>query len=460
MHIELRRIQHNVRDIPHGIQPLSFRPNPLNHRLTAAHRVRPARLREAAHQCLFAGLQEDHPRRKHLAHLLQNRRKAIQPHALANIHHQGRELDLDRLADQVGKPRNQFQRQIVDRVVAQVLKRLQSRQLPRARHAGQDHQLAVLGRMLCCLRRTLRSHGAILALHRKPPTAISRLRRCRSCSGCVQGHVLFHRPRAPYTFHCLLLLANRLLLNRRQCIAKRHHHVGGLAGGDHALAPLVHGDIGDFAIFVDGQYDLRAGRAAYNLFNCPQPCRGFIFVFLRDDCLSSRVLDDHSFTSRLSSSLIYTPQVGYQRTRLWWVLGICMSSRYLATVRRVTRIPCRCNSAARWSSVSGLRGSSSSISFFTLRFSSTSGRSPPSGPFTPSLKKKRSSYTPCDVCTYLLATARLTVEGWTPISSATSLIIIGRNPCSPRSRNSCCRRTITSHVRTIVFFRCSILRSS
>src|ERR1035437_657268 len=26
--------------------------------------MRPARLREAAHQCLFAGLQEDHPRRK------------------------------------------------------------------------------------------------------------------------------------------------------------------------------------------------------------------------------------------------------------------------------------------------------------------------------------------------------------------------------------------------------------
>ena len=51
--------------------------------------------------------------------------------------------------------------------------------------------------------------------------------------------------------------------------------------------------------------------------------------------------------------------------------------------------------------------------------------SPPSGPFTDSLKNERSSSTPCGVCAYLLATARLTVEGCTPTSSATSLIIIG-----------------------------------
>ena len=40
-----------------------------------------------------------------------------------------------------------------------------------------------------------------------------------------------------------------------------------------------------------------------------------------------------------------------------------MSSRYFATVRRVTWMPCRCSSAASWSSVNGLRSSSSSISF-------------------------------------------------------------------------------------------------
>ena len=50
---------------------------------------------------------------------------------------------------------------------------------------------------------------------------------------------------------------------------------------------------------------------------------------------------------------------------------------------------------------------------------------PPSGPFTDSLKNERSSITPWGVCAYLLETARLTVEGCTPTSSATSLIIMG-----------------------------------
>ena len=40
------------------------------------------------------------------------------------------------------------------------------------------------------------------------------------------------------------------------------------------------------------------------------------------------------------------------------------------------------------------------------------------------------------MCAYLLATARLTVEGWTPISSATSLIIIGFSSSIPSSRKS------------------------
>ena len=77
------------------------------------------------------------------------------------------------------------------------------------------------------------------------------------------------------------------------------------------------------------------------------------------------------------------------------------------------------------SSVSGCAVSSSSIIFFTRRFSESSDISPPCGPFTDSEKKLRSSSTPCGVWTYLLATARLTVEGCTPTSSATSLIIMG-----------------------------------
>ncbi len=102
-----------------------------------------------------------------------------------------------------------------------------------------------------------------------------------------------------------------------------------------------------------------------------------------------------------------------------------MSSRYLATVRRVTWMPCDCRMRVICSSVNGRLGSSSSMSFFTRRLRMSSEVLPPSGPCTLSLKKYRNSNTPCGVWAYLLATARLTVEGCTPISSATSLIIMG-----------------------------------
>src|SRR5258706_3806454 len=58
----------------------------------------------------------------------------------------------------------------------------------------------------------------------------------------------------------------------------------------------------------------------------------------------------------------------YLRTRRWWVDGIRMSSRYLATVRRVTSIPSACSRSVMCSSVSGWPESSSSIIFLTLRF--------------------------------------------------------------------------------------------
>jgi len=85
------------------------------------------------------------------------------------------------------------------------------------------------------------------------------------------------------------------------------------------------------------------------------------------------------------------------------------------------------------------------------------GHSRALGPFTDSLKNERSSITPCGVCAYLLETARLTVEGWTPTSSATSLIIMGLSWSAPYSRKSGWRRMITWQTRRIVFLRCSML---
>src|SRR5437773_7687850 len=120
-------------------------------------------------------------------------------------------------------------------------------------------------------------------------------------------------------------------------------------------------------------------------------------------------------------------------TRRWCVLGMRISSRYFATVRRVTWMPASSSFCAMCSSVSGLDESSSSIIFFTNRFKVSRDIPPPSGPFTDSLKKDRSSSTPCEVCAYLLATARLTLEGCTPTSSPTSLLTLRRNASRPWS---------------------------
>src|ERR1017187_4974315 len=165
VYVELRRVQHHVGDVADGVEPLAFGAYALRHGL-AAHRVRPPRLGKPAHQRLFVRLQEYHAGRKRLSHLLQNRRKAVQPRRLAHIHHQRRARNLGRLPHQVGKAWNQFQRQVVHRVVAEVIKRLQRRQLPRAGHPGQNHQLVVArwtGSLPHRLRTALRGHGEILA---------------------------------------------------------------------------------------------------------------------------------------------------------------------------------------------------------------------------------------------------------------------------------------------------------
>src|SRR5579884_974049 len=60
-------------------------------------------------------------------------------------------------------------------------------------------------------------------------------------------------------------------------------------------------------------------------------------------------------------------QAFHVRWRRRWVLGMPISSRYLATVRRVTWMPCSASRRAISSSVRGWRGSSSSIILRTRR---------------------------------------------------------------------------------------------
>src|SRR6202023_1436236 len=67
----------------------------------------------------------------------------------------------------------------------------------------------------------------------------------------------------------------------------------------------------------------------------------------------------------------------YFFTLRWWVLGMRISSRYFATVRRVTWMPCDCRIRVICSSVSGLAGSSSSMSFLTRRLRMSNEVLPP-----------------------------------------------------------------------------------
>ena len=123
-------------------------------------------------------------------------------------------------------------------------------------------------------------------------------------------------------------------------------------------------------------FNLCSGRIVANSETCPPPENGYVTHKLRGtDAASSGFAGARPFRM---------PQL---RTRRWCVDGIFMSSRYLATVRRVTLMPRFCKRAVICSSVSGLVRSSSPIIFFTMRLSSSSGVPPPNGPCTASEKK-------------------------------------------------------------------------
>jgi hypothetical protein len=144
VHIELRRIQHDIGDIPNRIQPLALCADRFHHRIASSHRMRPPRLREAPNQRLFVCLQKDHARWQYLAHVLQNRGKLIQPHPFAHVDHERSAFNLRRLPHQVRKSRHQLQRQVVHRVIPKILEGLQRRQLSRPGEPGQNYQLAAI----------------------------------------------------------------------------------------------------------------------------------------------------------------------------------------------------------------------------------------------------------------------------------------------------------------------------
>src|SRR5882757_6175902 len=125
MHVELRRIEQDIGDVANWVQTLTLSPDRLDDHLAATKRMWPPRLREAPHQHILVRLQKDHPCRQYSPDLLQNRRKLVEPYALAHIDHQRGPLVLRRLPDKVRKARHKIERQVVNGVVPQIFKRLQ-----------------------------------------------------------------------------------------------------------------------------------------------------------------------------------------------------------------------------------------------------------------------------------------------------------------------------------------------
>ncbi len=103
--------------------------------------MRPARLAESTQQNFVGGLEENDPRRDHLAHGLHDRRELAEFRTFANVDDQSRAADFARLQREVGETWNQFERKVVNAVVAEIFECLEYRGFSGATHASDDDEL-------------------------------------------------------------------------------------------------------------------------------------------------------------------------------------------------------------------------------------------------------------------------------------------------------------------------------
>ena len=106
----------------------------------ALKRMRTPRLAEAAHQRFVVGFEKQQPRIDAAPDLPEDSRELPQSRPFAHIDHQRRAPDRGGIAHQFGKLRDQFDRKIIDGVIAEIFQRAQHRTLARAAHSGDDHQ--------------------------------------------------------------------------------------------------------------------------------------------------------------------------------------------------------------------------------------------------------------------------------------------------------------------------------
>src|SRR6516165_7159482 len=105
--------------------------------------MRPARLAVAPQQSVFLGFDVNENDGVVAAKMLQQTRQFLELQPFASIHQEGRPLQIPFTGSmQLREYRHQFDRQIVDTVVAHVLKSFKNGALPGTGKSGKDDELA------------------------------------------------------------------------------------------------------------------------------------------------------------------------------------------------------------------------------------------------------------------------------------------------------------------------------
>src|ERR1700674_4644428 len=131
--IEFGGVDDHVREPANRVHQRPLTPQPLAHRTIVSQRMWAPRLAESAQQSIFRSLDEYQTGGHFAADLFVKSRQAFELIALSRVDHESRAFHF-RIAVkiQLAEGRNQVDGQVIDAIIAQVLKRLQNRALPRA----------------------------------------------------------------------------------------------------------------------------------------------------------------------------------------------------------------------------------------------------------------------------------------------------------------------------------------
>src|SRR5205814_3787884 len=165
---------------------------------------------------------------------------------------------------------------------------------------------------------------------------------------------------------------------RQAALEVECHHLAGAALEGHTTTRRMHGGIGQHRLHFIGEERLDTGRAG------------------------QEQRQSHHIALRRLAGAIFS------------------ASRYFATVRRATWMPCSSSICDSWLSDSGLVGSSADTSCLISARTAVLDALPPASVFSEEPKKYFSSKVPNGVAMYLAVVTREIVDSCSPSSSAIS----------------------------------------